>query len=688
MSNLLIIYLTSIIVGQIHYVFLALLFLFANLLFMYLKKEKKYIILVNLFFILALFNLIKMKQNMPDNIEIIEKGEFIEKNIIKSSKYKFKVFNNKYQKGDIVFVEGRMIKIPSPKNPYDFNERMYYKIKGVDYSFKGRMKLIKRDKNFTNYIRKKISEKFDTILPDKESSIIKAMILGDKEDLSLETKNLYRNLGISHILVISGTHIGIIYIILFKILPIKKEKTKYFLIGIFLILYLLFTGKSVSTIRAVTMIIFIMIGKYLDKEIDILEIVNLTMLLIIIFNPWFIYDIGFQLSFSAVYSLILIKPIFDKMYFLNKKIRDLIGGTLSIFIGTLPILTYHFFYVSLLGIIMNIIVVPTVMIIIICGFLSIILGKLTIPICYYILRFYEFFGNLLLKIPNNKILIGRMNYIEIFLYYFSIAILVYYFSKRKRQRKKKVFCLLIIVLIYFLIPKKVEFNFPYVGQGDCSIIEYKDKNLVIDGSYTDKYLKKYLEYKGENTIDFAFLTHPDKDHMNGLEEILDKVKFETIFLPKINFKSEKYNDFTKNLIEKGVNIIYLKKGDKFSIGDLKVKVLHPNQNYRTNDKNGYSLVLLIEYKDFRILYTGDIGKKEEKEILKSFNFNIDLLKVAHHGSKTSSSEEFIKIIKPKISIISCGINNPYNHPHKEILKILSFSTIRRTDKEGYISVKK
>ncbi len=263
-------------------------------------------------------------------------------------------------------------------------------------------------------------------------------------------------------------------------------------------------------------------------------------------------------------------------------------------------------------------------------------------------------------------------------------------------------------ITFLLIPannwntKNLEITFLDVGQGDSIFIKNgKGMTVLIDGGSTDeKSVGKYriipfLKSKGVGTLDYIVVTHADSDHMNGIVELLEKrkesgIKINHLVLPKTTLIEENYEKLVNLAEENKISILYIKAGDKFKEGSFEMTCLHPTMDFSPDNTNSYSVVLQLEYGKFKALFTGDLEKNGEDLLLESGKLeDIFLLKVAHHGSKYSTKEEFLNIVNPELAIISSGKDNSYGHPHKELLERLENvgSKIMSTTEYGGITVK-
>jgi len=586
---------------------------------------------------------------------LVVKGK--EKIIVKSDK---KIDVNYH---DQVLVRG-YLKEPKNNTIFNlFNYKKYLNRKKICYILKtNNIRIIKKNKNIIfsikNYLYNRI-EKYRT------KKYLKIFILGNKDELDYEEKNLYKNLGIIHLLSISGSYISIMLLVLNKLLNKK-------LIMIFLIFYIVLTGFQISIIRSCSCyLLFILNSKY-DLKFNSKEIIMLLGTILLLINPFYLYDIGFLLSFIVSYSLMFFYDLFENKNYIYKSLLISIVS----FLSSLPIIVNTNYSINLLSVVYNLFYIP---------YSVFILYPLS-----YITFFYPFLDNLYmlfinifehvsLYLNNINILTFSVSRIPMFL------ILIYYYLLFSRNRKIIIMLIIFNFYNYFCFIPKVYFL--DVGQGDTSLIRLKNKTLLIDTGGLYNYsnynnLIMFFRSIGTKKIDYMLISHGDFDHMGEAINLVNNFKVE-----KVIFNCGEFNDLEKELIK----VLDKKKIKYYScIKELNIdsNKLYFLQTKEYDNENDNSNVIYIEFDGYKFMFMGDAGIDKEKDILEKYNISdIDVLKVGHHGSRTSSGKEFINIINPKYSIISVGKNNRYGHPNKEVLNNLENSKIYRTDQDGSIMFK-
>ena len=528
----------------------------------------------------------------------------------------------------------------------------------------------------------------------KTKDYLYTFILGNTSLLEQDTKKSFQNNGISHLFAVSGMHITLISTLLMYLLKkITKNHDISYIITIFILLFYTFiTNFSSSILRAFLLFLLIYINKKFKFNLKTIEIIMLILLILLMYNPFYIYSIGFKFTF--IISIILI--LFSKKInnFKNYFSKLLMTSLISFFIS-LPIVINNFFEINLISPLLNLIFVPFISIIIFpFSLISLILPFLD-NIFYIIVKFME---NISIYINNTlsiNIIIGKMNLIMIVIYYLLTLICL-----NKVLVKKYIYVLPIItlILIYSNINyfnKNLIVTMLDVGQGDSLMIAFPNNkgNILIDTGGIVNFTKTnyeiststiipYLKSIGIKKINYLVLTHGDFDHMGEAVNLVNGFKVEQVV-----FNCGEFNDLEKELIKvlNQKKIKYYSCVKELNIDNNKLYFL---QTKKYDNENDNSNVIYTELNGYKFMFMGDAGVDKEKDILDKYNLsNVDVLKVGHHGSKTSSSKEFIDEINPKYGIISVGKNNRYGHPNKEVLNNLENSKIYRTDQDGSIMFK-
>lgn len=570
-----------------------------------------------------------------------------------------------YKIGDIVKLKGYFKEVKGNTNFNLFNYKNYLLSKGIykNFIFES-LTFIKSSNNIIHKTYNILEKRIESL---KSTVFLKAMILGDTSSFETDTYETYKINGIVHLFAISGMHVVIITSIILGVLNkiSKFKKINYFLVFIFLLFYMLIIN-SASIIRSALMFILCSLNKIFKLKFSSLNILYYIFVINLFINPYIIYNMGFQLSYLISLSLIISNKKISK--YKNYLSQTFITSIVS-FLASLPLIVNSNFEINLLTPIINLIIIPVVSII----FFPLAILTAIIPALDNILIFLLNGFNELNLILNNFALIiniPRMNIIIMIIYY--IFFLMFILNDKH--------IIWLIIMIFFLNKKAYFISEPYltmidVGQGDSILITYprNEKNILIDAGGNQNTGKNvivpYLKSIGVTRIDAMIITHGDSDHTNGAIDVIKELNVKNIYL-----NSYANSDEEKEIIEVFDNIHYIK-----GIFELDEHIII--YNYYNSDENNDSLITY--FKDYKILLTGDAGIKVEKKLdIKDIN----ILKVGHHGSKTSSDKTFIEQTKPKYSLISVGLNNMYRHPNKEVLENLKDSSVLMTSTSGMVKM--
>lgn len=616
----------------------------------------------------------------------------------------------KIPNGYKILAKGKAKKYQKASNLGQFNSYLYYKSLNIDFSVvtENIVILENRENKITTKlydIRNSLGNNFDLITKkDTENATFKAMLLGDSSEFTGDIKDLYQKGGILHIVCISGTHIGIVGMFLFVLLRkcgIDFRLSCFFCI-VMVILYGIMTGFGVSAYRAVIMFSIGMLAKMIGRTYDLLSALALASILILIENPYFIMNLGFLLSFGAVLGIGVVAPVINKVFEVKLRIAKDFLTSMSVTIVTLPILLYFYYEFPLYSIFLNLIVIPISSMVLASGILgclcaefSIVLGSFMLGIGSYILKLYELLCKISLRLPYANIIIGKPSAIQIIIYYGILFITVYSLKKWKQKYLSLLF-LVIITVITIRLPQGFWVTFLDVGQGEGIVIHSKNNTtFMIDGGSSNvnevgNYrILPFLKAKGIRKLNYSILTHPDGDHTSGIIELIKSgYPIDNLVLPEIGIKDDAYKELEQLAVDARIQLLYLHKGSIVRDGQLQMECLHPYKEYLPKSQNDYSIVLSLQYDEFNMLFTGDLETKGEKEVMELIKTDYDILKVAHHGSKNSTSNAFLKKLKAEYAIISCGENNRYGHPHKELLERLTDNdmSILTTKEKGAITI--
>ena len=605
--------------------------------------------------------------------------------------------------GSYVRVQGKLRIYSEATNPGEFDARRYYQILHIQASLQ-QAKVVKESTSYSIfrekllYIKTYLADLIDASYEEKDASIIKAMLLGEKNGLDEETKQLYQLNGIIHILSISGLHISLIGMGFYKMLQkIRCPQAVTVMISIiFMYSYGLMTGMSISALRAIVMFAFRIAAGLFKRTYDMLTAMSLVAVSVLIEQPLYLYHSGFLFSFGAILAIGLFLPVVEENLLGETKFEKIMSTSLSVSIITLPVYLCFYYEYPLYSLFLNLVIIPGTSLIAADGLISLAAAACYLPLGKYaafpahlIFSFYEFCCSITLKLPGSRNILGRPENWQVLLFAAILCVAVFY-SKKWSKLQFWQWILASLMCITMRFQEGLQITLIDVGQGDgIYIADDMGGHYLIDGGSSDKsdvgtyQILPFLKYEGVNTLDAVFITHMDSDHYNGIHTLIEQtdgsgITIENLILPDVgeNSKSEAYREIVQLAAKQGISVQYIHKGESLRHGSLKFTCLHPEKGAE-QETNAASIVLYLEYEAFTALFTGDLEGSGEEAVRKQLESylsdgkSLTLLKVAHHGSKNSTGEVFLETASPYISLISAGKDNSYGHPHEELMKRLA-----------------
>ena len=616
--------------------------------------------------------------------------------------------------GDMLLINGTYLEPDVARNERGFNYKEYLKtleiygtveINHYKVIKKGRInKLILYTARLKEILKSNISK---VIKKAENKNLLIAMILGDTEDLSEELKTDFLNSNLYHILSVSGGQVSNIIIgitILFRLLKIHKKIMDVLCIVI-LIEFMFLTGLTPSIIRACIMCIISLISGLIIRRYDIANSLGISLLIILINNPFAINSLSVLLSYFGFLGIIVLGSFTIKE--VNKVIKNnILRYILNIVISSVaaqififPIILYIFGTISLTFIFSNLLIIPLSTVITIIG-LFIMICPLQIfgfvePLIELTINIVGFFSNIGISkiyciIPNIKEIITYY-VMSLYLYYMLRRDYIYKIKHFFRKYKKIIVIILLLSIgtsyIYKNIQKDLYINFIDVGQGDSTLITTQfNKKILIDGGGSEfgstfdvgeKTLLPYLLKKKIHKLDYVIISHFDSDHVGGILTILEELNVKQVLIPKQVEYSENYNKFLDIIKKRNIKVKIVGEGNTINIDkNTYLDILWPEEKQiKDNVLNNNSLIVRLCYKNFKMLFTGDIEEIAEQRLLQKYEntekLTADILKVAHHGSKSSSIAEFLEKVNPRIALIGVGKNNKFGHPNAGVLDRLN-----------------
>ncbi len=540
-----------------------------------------------------------------------------------------------------------------------------------------------------------VGKRLDTYYSKDEANLLRGMILGDTTQIDSRLMNAFRVSGIGHILAVSGLHFGIMYTAANSLVKTLKlpYRTGMLLIFIVLFLFLMMTGVSASALRAFVMIAMHRLSQLLNRRYDLWNALGAVAFCTLALNPYAAWNVGFQLSFWSVFSI----GAFQKLRAVSTFIKraEIIMLPVCIQLGLYVLSASLFNKAYPYALLFNVPVLVLMPLIMVTSVVSVIIpagGSVAAFISSGMLETLTVFSSLSEKLPLSSVDIRTYAEPRIVGVYAIVAAISLSFVLRKHIRSKGLVMIPIVLVLIMTWPvhtNKIVVDFLDVGQGDAALIRGTDGSAILIDSgpaFTDLYgilLDEGIEY-----LDAVYISHPDADHISGLFNIAKLVKIERVYHGILSEKAEAFEDLKDKMPNTAFEV--LERGDRVKWGRIDIEVLSPSLAMKDHmyNANDMSLVLLMQASEHRILFTGDISKAVEKEISeysKMQDYDIDVLKVAHHGSKTSTSQLFIDALKPEHAVIQVGKNN-FGHPSNLSLNTLSSSGIDyyRNDLQGCI----
>ena len=615
-------------------------------------------------------------------------------------------------------------------------------------------------------LKQSLGNRIDALFPEETAGFLKSLFLGERSGITLSEKSLYQSAGISHILAISGLHLSLLGGFFYRLL--RKTKLSSLLSSLitsfFLFSYFLFTGPSHSAFRALFMLFLRFAAIQLGKGKDLLSQLSFALLFLLWLNPLSLYSIGMQCSFFTLFVFFLLEERPGKAVrkkkekalskickkhalgfskhpslllkfpaYLSKLIPCLLStlphrlqGSFLFYLALLPLFSLTQFSFPLYAPLLNLLLLPLLPFFFLLGAVSIFLSYLPEQ-DFLLLRLLSFSSRFLLNLlfqifhlfmekslalPFSQILLGKMQVLSV-MFYFLFLYLLFFFPKAKSLSLLLSLGFLLSLPLYLpKPPKELEIAALDVGQGDGFVLRKGALVFTIDNGSTSKNLFPeqiffpYCKAKRIQHIDYALLTHCDRDHISGIQALLEKnpsISLSHLILPASALQDHRYDLLKRLAYNHGADVSYWQKGDELVFSEqgiclsakktawaenpstskkrgpdtkghqLHIHCFYPNDSTYIEEANAHSIGCLLEYGHFRMLFTGDMPKESEEALLENCREAkaspiVDVLKLAHHGSKTSSCPSFLSETQAKFALFSYGKKNRYGHPHKNTVE--------------------
>jgi len=639
--------------------------------------------------------------------------------------------------GDEIRIKGKLTEPAGKRNPGEFDYKRYLEIHDIHKTFyaNGFKNVSMISRNNLSYFYQEIifpAKSYVLRLIDlnyelNEAAYLKGLVTGERSGITEEMKSDFVNAGVMHLIAVSGLNVA--YIIIFVMLTLSIFRVsllpKIIITINFLIFYCLFTGSTASIVRASIMGILVLTAMLIERRIMFYNSLGVAAMLILLYDPKQLFDAGFILSFSATFSMVLLYTRFEKIFLKKLTMHNssfkkfilavlvLLFTSLAAQIGTIPITANYFGKISLISILANVVAVPLANLSLAIGFLQIFFSLLSENLSAFVaetngvllfcqLSFIKWCASLELA----YIKVRDFNFTDMITFY-GIVILLLSIRKWKELFLRILICSMLLAgnfLFNFDMTNKLRITFLDIGQGDCALIQTPDgRNILVDCGRTsftsdsgERTILPYLERCGISRIDLLIITHLHLDHIGGINSLLENIEIGKIIDSGQKYNSAFINKMDSLIIVNNVEREVVSAGDMIrDMDDLRMYFIYPEKNYRDKDlsdqkenPNNGSVVFILKYGDTDFLFTGDAEKESEEIMVRQYSdfLRTDVLKVAHHGSITSTTIPFAIRNKPGIAVISCGKFNKFNHPSDIVLNRLerSGTKIYRTDLDAAI----
>ncbi len=600
-------------------------------------------------------------------------------------------------------------------------------------------------------LRADLAEKLAEVLPEPQASLAQGILLGMRGNIPVDLNENFVRSGAAHLLAISGQNLAIMVGILLAIGIWLFGRRRYLYVWLALAViwvYTVISGMNPPVVRGAIMASVFLLAEVLGRQKSGFIALIVTAAVMVGINPYILGDASFQLSFVAMAGLIFIYPILrdfgrrvvsarlgDEGFLVStlNLIIDSLSATLAAIIAVWPLIAYYFSIFSLAGPIATFLLTPVLPVIIILGTLTMLVGLGSTAVAQVFGWLTWLFLSYMIAVVNglgspsfSLIKIDSISSVVIIIYYAILVLLIWVHSRWSRARslvsgtagvmkagvniigglRGKLQWIIVLLLVVAILVSytaatmpddKLHVSFFDVGQGDAILIQKGSKQILVDGGPSPRLITQGLSDHmpfWDRSIDLAVLTHPHGDHLAGLLEVLRRYDVEQVLYPPSEGASPLYDEWVRFIGEVGVKTTVASAGQRINLGDdISIEVLWPSSNPikgSESDVDNNSIVLLVKHGDVSFLLTGDSMSEAEWELIRSrADIKGTVIKVAHHGSNSSTIAQFLAVVNPQVAVISVGANNTFGLPKNEVLARLDAkvgeANVYRTDKDGTIT---
>jgi len=631
--------------------------------------------------------------------------------------------------GDSLFSFGQIKKLNEKRNPGDFDFRSHFSRQGtfgrifIDKEFKtviipGELPfLINGIRAVQNYVRRTLSSSTEP----KTAGLLTALLLGDKSSIDENLKTDFANTGVIHVLAVSGLHVGYILIILTILTSILRIPWGWnrLVIILGLIGFCALTGGKPSVVRASMMAGLYVLTPIVDRPGNIWNIIGLTSFVLLAFDPLYISDLGFILSYSAVISIVYFFGLFEQILpekikpsqinnVVLKNVWSLFLVSLSAQIGTLPITAAYFHKIPIISLIANVIIVPIIGIIVVVGFIilgfsiSPFLSEVSGNVAWVLQTIISWFAQFFSSFPFSSIPVSQIGIMDIFLYGIFVLGLFLMFQREFRMKGLITFLFLLNVQIWGNFSKlTTDIIFMDVGQGDAAFVRFSNgKTMLIDAgnrnrreNWGERVVIPVLNHFGIQKLDWTVMSHPHADHIGGLVSVVEEIHSDTLLDTYSGYGSWTYNHLIERYTEHETIIRNPSAGEILEITPMEsLQFFAPDSAFSVNQHNvnNASIVFKLIVGENSFMFTGDLEHEGDDALTKfGDELKVDVLKVGHHGSITSTTQKILSQMRPELAVVSVGEGNKFSHPSPIVMDRLNQQQIKihRTDHQGALWLK-
>ncbi len=632
--------------------------------------------------------------------------------------------------GNTIRMKGELTLPSRARNPGEFDLYKYLFVNGVYAQIvpeREHIPVIRVDTSVSVFrtmiydARRSIAGKIDELFEERESNFLKGLILGERSELPQDIKLDFINAGVMHILAVSGLHIVIVTMMLMVVLQIIRvpERARIILVICMLVYYAFLTGGSASVVRSVIMAIVFLVSKTIERKSDIYNVLAVSAIIILAYDARQLFQPGFQLSYAAVFSLVYFYPkVCSLRQIIPEKFRNrfviallqAVAVTIAATIGTIPFSAYYFGKISVIGIVVNIVAVPLSNAILCLGMLATLAGYCSTWVADIYASATSFLTHCLLWSVSffadapYAFLRTRFDPVQFLVMFGSISLSINVLKKEKQKLALMAALFAVNVAVYYVIffppeEKHLRVTFIDVGQGDAALVSLPNgQHVLVDaGPVSASYdtgariLLPLLRWNGVDRLDAVIISHPHSDHLGGILSIVRNIPVDVVIDAGSQISSTLYYDYIRLLDSLNIPHLIARAGEALPFSNaIRFYVLYPDSDdvLQNRNLNNQSVVLKMQYGEASLLFSGDAESEAEAEMAHKFGgfLRSNMLKVGHHGSKTSSTEEFLNNVQPEVGIISVGMRNKFRHPSAEVIKRFESlpCDVVRTDTEGAI----